>query len=88
MGSNPVCLSLVALAALSLAGCASDGVDTVAGRAGNRPECLVGDDPITTSRDSGMSARECDCGNDHNLRWSSEDRAKNDIKVDFGKRDH
>ncbi len=87
MGSKLAYPVLFALAAWSLAGCASDGMDGVAGAAGNRPECLVGDDPITTSRDSGLSARDRDCGTDRNLRWSTEDRAKDDIKVDFGKRD-
>ncbi|HVJ37470.1 MAG TPA: hypothetical protein VM687_06650 [Stenotrophomonas sp.] len=87
MGSKLAYPALVALVVLSLAGCASDGVDNVAGGTGNRPECLVGDDPITTSRDSGMSARDRDCGTDRNLRWSTEDRAKDDMKVDFGKRD-
>lgn len=87
MGSKFAYPVLFALVALSLAGCASDGRDSVAGTAGNRPECLVGDDPITTSRDSGLSARARDCGTDRNLRWSSEDRAKDNMKVDFGKRD-
>lgn len=87
MASKLAYPALVVLVAMSLTGCASDGMDSVAGGAGSRPECLVGDDPITTSRDSGLSARARDCGTDRNLRWSTEDRAKDDIKVDFGKRD-
>jgi len=88
MGRKLACSTLFVLAVVALAGCASDGVDSVAGRTNNRPECLVGGDPITTARDSGMSARDRDCGSDRNLHWSSENRAKDDIKVDFGKRDH
>jgi hypothetical protein len=67
-----------------LGGCASDGLgDSVAS---HRPECLVGDDPLTASRDSGMSARDRNCGTDRSLKWSTEQQGKDSMKVDFGKK--
>ncbi len=73
-------------AMLLLGGCASDNGlqgDSVASR---RPECLVGDDPLTTSRDTGTSARDRNCGTDRSLRWSTESSSKDSMKVDFGKK--
>jgi len=72
---------------LLLAGCASDDGLQASSIANQRPECLVGGDPITASRDSGMSARDRDCGTDRSLRWSSDDNGngKQPMKVEFGK---
>lgn len=72
-------------AVLVLGGCASDAgmqSDSVASR---RPECLVGGEPISTARDSGVpSSRQRACEPDRSLNWSSE--KKDTMKVDFGKK--
>lgn len=73
-------------AMLLLGGCASDNGlqgDSIASR---RPECLVGADPLTTSRDSGTSARDRNCGTDRSLNWTSGQGNKDPMKVDFGKK--
>jgi len=72
---------------LALAGCASDTGLQADAVAAKRPECLVGGEPISTARDSGMpSARDRACEPDRSVRWSSEDSSKGNMKVDFGKK--
>lgn len=72
---------------LALAGCASDDGLQASSIANQRPECLVGGEPITAAHDSGLSARERDCGTDHSLRWSSDGNGgKQPMKVEFGKK--
>lgn len=49
------------LIAVVLSGCASDDFSAQSIGA-TRPECLVNGSPISTARDTGMSARERECG--------------------------
>lgn len=57
------------LIAAVLTGCVSDSARSIGA---TRPECLVNEDPISTARDTGMSAREREC----TLRQESQDRAQ------------
>ncbi len=68
------------LIATALTGCVSDSARSIGA---TRPECLVNEAPISTARDTGMSARERDCASRQESQYRAQDKG---MELRFGRK--
>ncbi len=78
----------VVVAVLALSACTSSERLMDAGvRPSDRADCLVGNDPLDTERNSGVrSLRNKRCDPDDSLNWTLGQSRKDSMEVDFKKK--
>ncbi len=77
----------VVVAMLALSACASQDRLMDAGvRPADRPDCLVGNDPLDDGSKGTRSARHERCNPERSLKWSSEQSRDKPMEMDFRKK--